>query len=88
MEIEETTAEDWAFLGDSALGGGDCTGGINSFREALKKAPGNANYNYKMGLSYHRCGKKDSAVPYLEKAAGSVQAAQDLLDQIQGADGA
>ena len=88
VEIEETTAEDWAFLGDSALGGGDCTGGINSFREALKKAPGNANYNYKMGLSYHRCGKKDSAVPYLEKAAGSVQAAQDLLDQIQGADGA
>ncbi len=87
VEVEETTAEDWAFLGDGALKNGNCSGAISNFREAVGKSPGNANYNYKLGLSYHRCGKDDSAVRYLKKAAGSVPAASELLEQIEGGGG-
>jgi len=79
---EETTAEDWAFLGQMALDGGSCTNAIPNFREAVELAPGNASYNYKLGLSYHRCGREDSAVKYLTKAAGSIPAAKVLLDEI------
>ncbi len=83
VEVEETSAEDWAFLGEAALGGGNCSGAIGNFREAVRKSPVNANYNYKLGLSYHRCGRDDSAMPYLENAAGSIPAARFLLEEIR-----
>lgn len=86
--VEESSAEDWAFLGQSALDGGNCSSAINNYREAVKMASGNATYNYKLGLSYHRCGKADSAVKYLKKASGSVPAAKELLEQIEGEGGA
>ncbi len=85
--VEETTAADWYMLGDMELSGGNCSGAIPQLSKAVSMEPGNATYQYKLGLAYHRCGQSSNALAPLNQAAPSVPDAQQLIDEIEGGGG-
>ena len=82
--VEETTADDWFMLGDMALAGGNCSGAIPHLQKAVSMNGGNLNFNYKLGVAFHQCGRDAEALGPLKKAAGSIGPAQDLVDEIEG----
>ena len=85
--VEETTADDWFMLGDMAMAGGNCSGAIPHLQKAVSMQGGNSSFNYKLGLAFHQCGRDAEALGPLKKAAPSIGAAQDLVNQIEGGGG-
>jgi hypothetical protein len=80
--VGETTPEDWFMLGEMALGSGNCGGAIPHLQMAVCMDPSNANFNYKLGLARHQCGRASEAVGPLERAK-IIPAARKLLEEIE-----
>jgi predicted Zn-dependent protease len=68
VALDPEPAAYWNALG-MVLGGKNAFAeAADAFREAVKREPDNAEYEYNLGLALLRGGHPDDAVPFLQKA--------------------
>ena len=64
---------------NGAFSSGDFNSALSSYKDLVKSAPDNAEYNYRYGLCILQTNSiKSQAVPYLEKASLSTQTKKDV----------